>query len=75
MTIPAPQNNKRTLKSFFPIVGWLPKYDKSWLRWDVIAALTVWGGGRRFAVINRRREHAELFAVGKDVAVVVGRRI
>lgn len=42
MTIPAPQNQKRTLKSFFPIIDWLPKYDKSWLRWDVIAALTVW---------------------------------
>ena len=33
---------------------------------------TVWGSGRRFAVINRRREHAERFAVGKDVAVVIG---
>ena len=42
MTIPAPQNNKRTLKSFFPIVDWLPRYNKTWLRWDVIAALTVW---------------------------------
>ncbi len=42
MTILKPQNNKRTLKSIFPIIDWLPKYDKSWLRWDVIAALTVW---------------------------------
>jgi len=37
-----PQKSKRTLKSFFPIVEWLPKYKGSWLRFDVIAALTVW---------------------------------
>jgi high affinity sulfate transporter 1 len=42
MTALKPQNNKRTLKSLFPIIDWLPRYDKSWLRWDVIAALTVW---------------------------------
>jgi MFS superfamily sulfate permease-like transporter len=28
--------------SFFPIVGWLPKYQSAWLRPDLIAALTVW---------------------------------
>jgi hypothetical protein len=37
-----PQKERRTLKSFFPIVEWLPKYKGSWLRFDVIAALTVW---------------------------------
>jgi high affinity sulfate transporter 1 len=37
-----PQKEKRTLKSFFPIVEWLPKYKGSWLRFDLIAALTVW---------------------------------
>ena len=36
------QESKSTLKSFIPILEWLPKYDKSWLRFDVIAALTVW---------------------------------
>ena len=30
------------IKSFLPILDWLPKYKKEWLRWDVIAALTVW---------------------------------
>jgi len=30
------------LRSFFPIVSWLPKYKISWLRFDFIAALTVW---------------------------------
>jgi SulP family sulfate permease len=40
-TVPK-QGNTRTLKSFFPIVDWLPKYQKTWLRGDVIAALTLW---------------------------------
>lgn len=40
-TIPK-QDNKRTLKSYFPIVDWLPKYQKTWLRGDVIAAFTLW---------------------------------
>jgi high affinity sulfate transporter 1 len=31
-----------TLKSFFPILSWLPKYKTSWLSPDTIAALTVW---------------------------------
>jgi high affinity sulfate transporter 1 len=37
-----PQREKRTLKSFFPIFEWLPKYQGKWLRFDLIAALTVW---------------------------------
>jgi high affinity sulfate transporter 1 len=36
------QKSKRTFKSFFPILTWLPKYNKSWLQPDTIAALTVW---------------------------------
>jgi len=40
-TVPQ-QENKRTLKSYFPIADWLPKYQKTWLRGDVIAALTLW---------------------------------
>jgi len=42
MTSLTPEKSKRTVKSFLPILDWLPKYDKSWLRWDAIAALTVW---------------------------------
>ena len=30
------------LKQYFPIATWLPAYDRSWLRLDIIAALTVW---------------------------------
>jgi MFS superfamily sulfate permease-like transporter len=36
------QKSKRTFKSFFPIVSWLPKYKASLLQPDTIAALTVW---------------------------------
>ena len=36
------QKSKRTLKSFFPILEWLPAYKPSFLRPDLIAALTVW---------------------------------
>jgi high affinity sulfate transporter 1 len=36
------QKPKRTIKTFFPIVSWLPKYKASLLQPDTIAALTVW---------------------------------
>ena len=36
------ESNSRTIKSFFPILEWLPKYKGSWFRPDAIAALTVW---------------------------------
>jgi MFS superfamily sulfate permease-like transporter len=36
------QGSKSSIKSFIPILDWLPKYDKSWLRFDIIAALTMW---------------------------------
>ncbi len=32
----------RSIKVFFPILEWLPRYDKSWFRADLIAALTIW---------------------------------
>jgi SulP family sulfate permease len=28
---------------YVPILSWLPRYDRSWLRFDVIAGLTLWG--------------------------------
>jgi MFS superfamily sulfate permease-like transporter len=31
------------LTRFVPILAWLPTYDRSWLRLDVIAGLTLWG--------------------------------
>ena len=37
-----PQKTKRTLRSFFPIAEWLPKYQRNWLQPDLIAGLTIW---------------------------------
>jgi len=31
-----------SIKSLLPILDWLPKYQKGWLRGDIIAAVTVW---------------------------------
>jgi high affinity sulfate transporter 1 len=36
------QRKNRTIRSFFPILEWLPRYQTSFLRVDLIAALTVW---------------------------------
>jgi sulfate permease, SulP family len=30
-------------RRFLPILGWLPAYDRSFLRFDVIAGATIWG--------------------------------
>jgi high affinity sulfate transporter 1 len=35
-------DRRTTIKSYFPILDWLPNYDRNWLRPDVIAAFTVW---------------------------------
>ena len=32
---------RRGIASFFPVLGWLPKYNRSWLRPDIIAGITV----------------------------------
>src|SRR3954451_19988762 len=31
------------LRRFLPILGWLPAYDRSFLRFDAIAGATIWG--------------------------------
>ena len=36
------QRDRRALKSFLPILDWLPQYNRNWLRPDIIAALTLW---------------------------------
>ena len=33
---------RSALARYVPIIAWLPRYDRSWLRFDLIAALTVW---------------------------------
>ena len=38
------ENKTRTkgLKQYLPILSWLPHYKAEWLRFDIIAALSVW---------------------------------
>jgi SulP family sulfate permease len=31
------------VRRYVPILTWLPAYDRSWLRFDVIAGATIWG--------------------------------
>lgn len=35
------KQQSKSLARFFPILGWLPKYERTWLRTDLIAGLTV----------------------------------
>lgn len=30
-----------TIRSYFPIIGWLPRYDLKYLRWDLVAGITL----------------------------------
>jgi len=34
--------NQGGIGRFLPIMGWLPNYDRSWLKNDIIAGLSVW---------------------------------
>jgi SulP family sulfate permease len=44
MTTQKTKNNRQpVLGRFLPILNWLPQYDRSWLRFDIIAGLTLWG--------------------------------
>ena len=31
------------IRRYVPLLSWLPAYDRSWLRFDVIAGATIWG--------------------------------
>jgi hypothetical protein len=44
LTVNSADKKARTqgLKSYFPILDWLPRYKTEWLRDDLIAALSVW---------------------------------
>ncbi len=37
------ESQSKPLARYLPILGWLPKYDRSWLSVDIIAGLTLWG--------------------------------
>jgi len=36
------RSRQQGLKSYLPILVWLPQYKAEWLRFDIIAALSVW---------------------------------
>lgn len=36
-----PAARRWRLSSFFPILGWLPQYNRSWLRPDILAGITI----------------------------------
>ena len=36
------RSREQGLKSYLPILVWLPQYKAEWLRFDIIAALSVW---------------------------------
>ncbi len=38
----APAKTNAGLARFLPIVSWLPKYNRAWLKNDIIAGLSVW---------------------------------
>lgn len=39
--VPAEKKTTPSLSRALPILGWLPKYNRQWLRFDIIAAITV----------------------------------
>ncbi len=34
---------RRALAGYFPILGWVPSYQRKWLKADLIGGLTIWG--------------------------------
>ena len=39
---PAKADEPHGLSRVLPIISWLPNYDRSWLKGDMIAGLSVW---------------------------------
>jgi len=42
-TVEAAAGRSSRIARYLPILSWLPGYDRSWLTFDVIAGLTLWG--------------------------------
>ena len=40
-TVKQPAASRRNLASYFPILGWLPNYNRAWLRPDILAGITI----------------------------------
>jgi len=41
-TLPEKKEKSRGISRILPILSWLPNYDRSWLKADIIAGLSVW---------------------------------
>src|SRR5215470_11305407 len=52
---------------FLPILGWLPTYETTWLRADIVAGLTLWGilvpEAIAYAVMARAPPQAGLYTL------------
>jgi MFS superfamily sulfate permease-like transporter len=60
------ESRGRRFREYLPVLEWLPRYDRSWIRGDVIAAATVWAlvvpQAIAYAQIAGLPPQAELFA-------------
>ena len=61
-----PPEEKSALRRYLPIVDWLPKYDwGGWLRYDLLAALTVWA-----LLVPEAMAYAGIAGVSPEVGLV-----
>lgn len=61
-----PPEEKNPLQRYIPIVDWLPKYNwGGWLRYDLLAALTVWA-----LLVPEAMAYAGIAGVGPEVGLV-----
>jgi len=61
-----PPEEKSVLQRYLPIVDWLPKYDwGGWLRYDLLAALTVWA-----LLVPEAMAYAGIAGVSPEVGLV-----
>ncbi|MDH4017360.1 MAG: SulP family inorganic anion transporter, partial [Actinomycetota bacterium] len=61
-----PPEEKSPLQRYVPILDWLPKYNwGGWLRYDLLAALTVWA-----LLVPEAMAYAGIAGVGPEVGLV-----
>ena len=57
-------HTRRWIAHYLPILSWLPSYRPSWLRFDLIAGLTVWA-----VVVPEAVAYAQLAGVPPQVGL------
>lgn len=55
----------RGVRKYLPILTWLPSYDRSWLRPDVIAGVTIWG----LLVLHDGEEREFAYTAGAETSL------